>query len=187
MMYSRARYTQTYRSASPARSRGGLRKLRVLLDDRVGERLGGGAELLDLRVRRHRPFDLLPHLALRDPSGTGSMPCVVRADNASRRAFQLCVYCEGSLMERAARCLADASAGKELRRFTIYSACARGKRRRTCDPATLRAWQSALHASPRTHVARTCMLCAAHLESRFPRLSAAGQYSHHRFDACARR
>ena len=31
------------------------------------------------------------------------------------------MYCEGTLMERAARCLSDAASGKALRRFTIYS------------------------------------------------------------------
>ena len=82
-------------------------------------------ELLDLRVRRHRPLDLLPNLALRDPLAPADdnrgAPCVVRSDNSSRRTFHLCMYCEGTLMERAARCLTDASAGKPLRRFTIYS------------------------------------------------------------------
>ena len=81
-------------------------------------------EILDLRVRRHRPFDLLPHLALRDPFAPLSdpgRPCIVRTDNTSRRTFHLCIYCEGSLMERTARCLADASAGKEMRHFTVYS------------------------------------------------------------------
>lgn len=82
-------------------------------------------EVLDLRVRRHRPLDLLPNLALRDPLSSPTAkegaPCLVRPDNSSRRTFHLCMYCEGTLMERAARCLSDASAGKALRRFTIYS------------------------------------------------------------------
>lgn len=87
-------------------------------------------EVLDLRVRRHRPHDLLPNLALRDPvalASAQSTPCLVRSDNESRRAFHLCVYCEGTLMERAARCLADAAAGKALRRFTIYSQYSRAR------------------------------------------------------------
>ena len=61
-------------------------------------------EMLDLRVRRHRPTDLVPNLAVRDPlsppGGKGGAPCVVRPDNSSRRSFQLCMYCEGTIMER---------------------------------------------------------------------------------------
>lgn len=86
-------------------------------------------EVLDLRVRRHRPLDLLANLALRDPMAAPTAregaPCLVRPDNSSRRTFHLCMYCEGTLMERAARCLADASFGKQMRRFTIYSAYSR--------------------------------------------------------------
>ena len=39
----------------------------------------------------------------------------------SRRIFHLSSYCEGSLMERSARCFADANAGKELKGLTVYS------------------------------------------------------------------
>ena len=82
--------------------------------------IGWTTELLDLRVRPHRIIDLLPHLSLRDPHAlqTGQ-PCIVRKDNVSRKAFQICVYCEGSIMERTARCIDDASRGKP--KFTIYS------------------------------------------------------------------
>ena len=82
--------------------------------------IGWTTELLDLRVRPHRIIDLLPHLSLRNPhSLEHGEPCVVRNDNISRKAFQVCVYCEGSYMERNARCIADASRGKP--KFTIYS------------------------------------------------------------------
>lgn len=83
--------------------------------------LGWTTELLDLRVRPHRILDVLPNLGLRDPHAveTGGEPCVVRNDNISRKAFQICVYCEGTFMERNARCIADASRGRP--KFTIYS------------------------------------------------------------------
>ena len=77
-------------------------------------------EILDLRVRRHRIMDLVPHLSLRDPAELSrGMPCIVRSDNLSRKAFMNCVYCEGTIMERVSRCLADVSGGKHG--FTIYS------------------------------------------------------------------
>ena len=85
-------------------------------------------EVLDLRVRRHRPHDLIKHLSLRNPLALAasmgkpaSAPCVVRQDNTSWRAFNLMMYCEGNVMERSARCLSDAATGKALRKFTIYS------------------------------------------------------------------
>jgi len=88
-------------------------------------------EVLDLRVRRHRPHDLIKHLSLRDPLAPAaataivekdrSAKCIVRQDNTSWRAFNLMMYCEGNLMERSARCLSDAATGKALRKFTIYS------------------------------------------------------------------
>ena len=87
--------------------------------------IGWTTELLDLRVRAHRITDIIPHLSLRDPQrpqvGT---PCLVRRDNASRKAFQYCIYCEGSLMERTSRCLHDAnlaSPSGAKHGFTIYS------------------------------------------------------------------
>ena len=81
-------------------------------------------EILDLRARRHKAIDLLPHLTLRDPStawpaaAAGSAeasndkmvaPCRIGADNTSVMAFQLCAFCEGTLMERTARCLLDSA------------------------------------------------------------------------------
>ncbi|KAL1525623.1 hypothetical protein AB1Y20_020476 [Prymnesium parvum] len=83
--------------------------------------LGWTTELLDLRVRPHRILDILPHLSTRIPhvSSLQPEPCIVRPDNASRKAFQICTYCEGTHMERNARCLADASRGRP--KFTIYS------------------------------------------------------------------
>lgn len=100
----------------------GYDSVQLMMQPQVWCGLTWTSELLDLRVRRHRPHDMIPHLSLRDPhvpaDANGSAPCVVRTDNSSRRAFHLCVYCEGSLMERSARCLADVSAGKALSRFT---------------------------------------------------------------------
>ena len=57
---------------------------------------------------------------VRDPLASATAPgapCVVRGDNASRRTFSLSLYCEGTLMERTARCLADAAGleGKKAR------------------------------------------------------------------------
>ena len=83
--------------------------------------IGWTTELLDLRVRPHRILDVLPHLAVRDPQAIDARgePCMVRTDNISRKAFQICIYCEGTIMERNARCIADASRGRP--KFTIYS------------------------------------------------------------------
>ena len=76
--------------------------------------------MLDLRVRRHRILDITPHLSLRDPADLSrGAPCVVRSDNRSRKAFMNCIYCEGSVMERVSRCIADSSGGRPG--FTIYS------------------------------------------------------------------
>jgi Ran GTPase-activating protein (RanGAP) involved in mRNA processing and transport len=94
--------------------------LQLTMQPQVWCGLAWTTEILDLRVRRHRILDILPHLSLRDPSELSrGRPCVVRADNRSRKAFMACVYCEGSLMERVARCLADVSGFKPG--FTIYS------------------------------------------------------------------
>lgn len=83
--------------------------------------LGWTTEILDLRVRRHRITDIIPSLSLRDPfqPAARGAPCIVRGDNQSRKAFQLCIYCEGSVMERVSRCLADVSGGRP--KWTIYS------------------------------------------------------------------
>eukprot|EP00322_Chrysochromulina_rotalis_P013436 CAMPEP_0115858986 /NCGR_PEP_ID=MMETSP0287-20121206/16380_1 /TAXON_ID=412157 /ORGANISM="Chrysochromulina rotalis, Strain UIO044" /LENGTH=750 /DNA_ID=CAMNT_0003313267 /DNA_START=1 /DNA_END=2253 /DNA_ORIENTATION=- len=83
--------------------------------------LGWTTEMLDLHVREHRATDLIQRLSVRDPDdpSTRGEPCVVRQDNASRRAFQLCIYCEGGAMEQTSRCLHDAS--RNQRGFTVYS------------------------------------------------------------------
>lgn len=105
----------------------GYDSVQLLMQPQVWCGLTWTTEVLDLRARRHRPHDLLPHLSIRDPLAAPSdksalsAPCLVRADNTSRRSFHLCMYCEGTIMERSARCLADASDGKQLRKFTIYS------------------------------------------------------------------
>ena len=83
--------------------------------------LGWTTELLDLRARVHRSTDLIPHLGVRDPldpSGRGEK-CLIRHDNESVKAYQYVIYCEGTPMERTARCLHDASQGSL--RFTVYS------------------------------------------------------------------
>jgi len=75
-------------------------------------------ELVDLRVRRHHPTDLLPFLGLKDPMTAPDEPaaaCQVPADKGSRRAFGISVFCEGTLMERSARCFADATRGHQAR------------------------------------------------------------------------
>jgi len=67
-------------------------------------------ELLDLRVRR--TTDALPFLAIRDPLVEPAVrvaSCQVAADKSSRRAFGLSLFCTGSMMERSARCTADAT------------------------------------------------------------------------------
>ena len=85
--------------------------------------LGWTTEMLDLRVKKHKTIDLRNHLGVRDPQSPSARgePCIVRNDNTSRRTFTVNVYCEGTLMERTARCLADAAAGKALQHFTVYS------------------------------------------------------------------
>ena len=85
--------------------------------------LGWTTEMVDLRVRRHHVPELRQYLGVRDPLSPSShgAPCVVRNDNASRRTFETNIYCEGTLMERTARCLNDAAGDKEARHFTVYS------------------------------------------------------------------
>jgi hypothetical protein len=66
-------------------------------------------EVVDLRVRKHKPMDIVAHLSLRDPLATSvaasagplgdgvsrAAPCVVRPDNQSKAAFNLVTFCEG--------------------------------------------------------------------------------------------
>ena len=80
-------------------------------------------EMLDLRVKQHRTHELRKHLGIRDPlsPATRGEPCIVRSDNVSRKTFSLNIYCEGTHMERVARCLADNAFGKSLKKFTVYS------------------------------------------------------------------
>lgn len=100
----------------------GYDSIQLTMQPQVWCGLGWTTEILDLRIRKHRAMDLVQRLSVRDPldpqSGT-SEPCIVRKDNASRRAFQLCTYCEGNAMEQVARCLHDVS--RDQRGFTVYS------------------------------------------------------------------
>ena len=98
----------------------GYDSVQLTMQPQVWCGLGWTTEMLDLRVRVHRANDLVPHLSIRDPLDlTRSEPCLVRRDNASRKAFQLVAYCEGGAMEQTARCLSDAISRKRGR--TIYS------------------------------------------------------------------
>lgn len=85
--------------------------------------LGWTTEMVDLRVKKHHPTMLGKYLGLRDPlsPSTRGAPCIVRQDTLSLQTFSLNTYCEGTLMERTARCLADAAHGKDLKKFTVYS------------------------------------------------------------------
>ena len=106
--------------------------LQLTLQPQVWCGLGWTTEMVDLRVRLHRTVELRQYLQVRDPLASSTAPgapCVVRGDNASRRTFSLSLYCEGTLMERTARCLADAAGpeGKKARLFTVYSRYSRAR------------------------------------------------------------
>ena len=79
-------------------------------------------EMVDLRAKLHKVLTLRRHLSVRDPLAPESRgaPCLIRNDSISERVFCLNIFCEGTLMERTARCLADA-AKYQLNRFTVYS------------------------------------------------------------------
>ena len=75
-------------------------------------------ELFDLRVRRYHATDVLPFLSVRDPLAASDTPgavCQLPKDRGSRRAFNVGVFCEGTLMERSVRCFADAMRGRHGR------------------------------------------------------------------------
>ena len=84
-------------------------QLAMQLQAACGPTLWWTTELLDLRVGVHAT-DILPFLEVRDPLALpteSGIPCQVPAEKSSRRAFNMLLFCEGTLMERSARCLAD--------------------------------------------------------------------------------
>jgi hypothetical protein len=95
--------------------------LQLTMQPQVWCGLGWTTEILDLHVREHRVLDIQPRLSLRNPvdETAESEPCIVRRDNASRRAFHLVMYCEGTAMEQTARCMHDVS--QDQKGFTVYS------------------------------------------------------------------
>eukprot|EP00965_Chrysotila_dentata_P050720 1681314-Pleurochrysis_carterae.AAC.4 len=98
----------------------GYDSVQLTMQPQVWCGIGWTTEMVDLRVRHHKAKDLLKSLSVRDPLDLSrGVPCEVPTDSFSVKAFQLCIYCQGTLMERVSRCLADASGGKPG--FTVYS------------------------------------------------------------------
>ena len=100
----------------------GYDSIQLTMQPQVWCGLGWTTEILDLRVRQHKITDLVRRLSMRDPlnPAAGGQPCIVRSDNASRKAFHLVTYCEGSAMEQTARCLSD-TIRKKSSLVTVYS------------------------------------------------------------------